>query len=103
MCTNAQAFHSNRMRINTKNMYTQQYWPLPICKRFLVDMTLAKKKINKTIFQQRKQAAGCGPQWNDGEMEGGVEHQSNVEVADSSRAHENNGAESTSLRPFIPL
>lgn len=34
---------------------------------------------------------------------GGVERQDNVEVADSSRAHENNGVESTSLRPFIPL
>lgn len=34
---------------------------------------------------------------------GGVEHPGSVEVADSSRAHENNGAESTSLRPFIPL
>lgn len=38
--------------------------------------------------------------WREG---GGVEHQGSVEVADSSRAHENNGAESTSLRPFIPL
>jgi len=34
---------------------------------------------------------------------GGVKHHGSVEVADSSRARENNGAESTSLRPFIPL
>ncbi len=40
--------------------------------------------------------------WRDGEG-GGVAHQSSIEVGDSSRAHENNGAESTSLRPFIPL
>lgn len=41
--------------------------------------------------------------WRDGEESGGMEYQDSVEVADSSRAHENNGAESTSLRPFIPL
>lgn len=34
---------------------------------------------------------------------GGEESQGSVEVADSSRAYENNGAESTSLHPFIPL
>lgn len=41
--------------------------------------------------------------WRDGGVGGVVEYYGSVEVADSSRAHENNGAESTSLRPFIPL
>lgn len=76
---------------------------------FFADINLASNNNNnknkyfkRQIRQPAVQHSEMMVRWRGG-VGGVVEHQGNVEVADSSRAHENNGAESTSLRPFIPL